>query len=44
MKKTKLINFKSDDLIVAIQYYADENCEGNFNLAVRELLRARLIK
>ena len=36
----KLINFK--DLREAIQDYADKHCEGNYSLAVRELVRAGL--
>ena len=36
----KLINFK--DLKEAIQEYADKHCEGNYSLAVRELIRSGL--
>ena len=36
----KLINFK--DMSVAIKAYADANCEGNFSLAVRQLIRLKL--
>lgn len=36
----KLINFK--DLREAVQDYANEFCEGNYSLAVRELIRAGL--
>ncbi len=32
----KLINFKG--LLDQVQVYADKNCEGNFNLAVRVLI------
>lgn len=32
----KLINFKG--LLDQVQAYADEHCEGNFNLAVRVLV------
>ena len=36
----KLINFKGLDIL--IQAYADENCEGNYSLAVRELIKKGL--
>ena len=36
----KLINFK--DLKASIQEYADKYCEGNYSLAVRELVRSGL--
>lgn len=36
----KLINFKQ--LGEKIQKYADENCEGNFSLAVRQLITKSL--
>ena len=36
----KLIEFK--DLDKAIQEYADLHCEGNFSLAVRQLLKGEL--
>lgn len=36
----KLINFKGLERL--IQDYADEQCEGNFNLAVRVLIRKGL--
>ena len=32
----KLINFKN--MANVIQEYADEHCEGNFSLAVRQLI------
>jgi len=38
----KEINF-GDDLVLAIQAYADVYCEGNFNLAVRQLTRSGLM-
>lgn len=38
----RLIEFK--DLYESVKSYADENCEGNFNLAVRELIRKGLSK
>lgn len=36
----KLINFKM--LGDEIQKYANENCEGNFSMAVRELIKKGL--
>ena len=39
-KVKKLINFK--DLEKAIKDYADKFCEGNYSLAVRELVREGL--
>lgn len=33
----KLIDFKNEKLVAKIQSYADEHCEGNFNMAVRML-------
>lgn len=36
----KLINFKS--LGEKVQEYADEYCEGNFSLAVRQLIQKGL--
>ena len=33
----------ADDLIVAIQAYADSHCEGNFSLAVRQLINRGLL-
>lgn len=36
----KLINFK--DLYDLVRDYANQNCEGNFSLAVRELVRKGL--
>lgn len=33
----KLIDFKNEQLVDKIQSYADEMCEGNFNMAVRML-------
>ena len=36
----KVIDFKK--LAVEIQAYADSNCEGNFSLAVRMLVRKAL--
>lgn len=36
----KLINFK--DLAKSIKDYADKNCEGNFSLAVRVLIKKGL--
>lgn len=36
----KLIDFK--DLWQAIQCYADKNCEGNFSMAVRQLVKKGL--
>lgn len=38
----KLIDFK--DLVESIQKYADKNCEGNFNMAVRKLITKGLEK
>jgi len=38
----KLIDFKS--LGEQVQKYADVNCEGNFNLAVRILIKKGLLK
>lgn len=37
MKLAKLINFESEKLIEEIQRYANQNYNGNFNKAVREL-------
>ncbi len=37
MKTKKEINFKEAELMKAIQEYADLYCEGNFNMAVRQL-------
>jgi len=39
VKEKKLIDFKDLNLVKAIQLYADENTEGNFNLAVRQLCK-----
>ena len=36
----KLIDFK--DMVEAIQEYADLFCEGNFNMAVRQLIKKGL--
>lgn len=36
----KLVDFKDVELVKAIQLYADENTEGNFNLAVRQLCKS----
>lgn len=36
----KLINFKN--MHVEIQKYADDNCEGNFSMAVRTLIKIAL--
>ena len=36
----RLIEFK--DLYDRVKLYADEKCEGNFSLAVRELIRKGL--
>lgn len=36
----KLIDFK--DLSIAIQEYADLYCEGNFSMAVRQLIKEGL--
>lgn len=36
----KLIDFK--DLISSITEYANKHCEGNFNLAVRQLIKKGL--
>lgn len=36
----KLIDFKN--MVKDIQTYADEHCEGNFNLAVRVLIKKGL--
>ena len=36
----KLIDFK--ELSQAIQAYADTHCEGNFNMAVRKLIKEAL--
>ena len=33
----KLIDFKDKKLVDKIQDYANEHCEGNFNMAVRQL-------
>lgn len=38
----KLINFKG--LLDSVQAFADKNCEGNFNLAVRVLIGRALIR
>ncbi|QDP52077.1 MAG: hypothetical protein Unbinned706contig1000_21 [Prokaryotic dsDNA virus sp.] len=38
----KVIDFKSMDLVKAIQDYADLFCEGNFNMAVRQLTKKGL--
>lgn len=38
----KLIEFK--DMGKAIQEYADLYCEGNFSLAVRQLVKRGLVK
>lgn len=37
----KLINFKS--LGESIQAYADKHCEGNFSLAVRQLVEKGIL-
>ena len=39
----KLINFKFKELIESIQYYANKECEGNFSLAVRVLIKKGLV-
>jgi hypothetical protein len=36
----KLINF--GELFSVIQAYADDNCDGNFSMAVRQLIRKGL--
>ena len=36
----RLIDFK--DMIGSIKDYADKNCEGNFNMAVRQLIKKGL--
>ncbi len=36
----RLIEFK--DLYDKVKKYADDNCEGNFNLAVRQLIKKGL--
>lgn len=38
----KLIDFK--ELEDKIKLYADEHCEGNFNMAVRMLIKKGLLK
>ena len=38
----KLINFKFKELVDLIQSYADKECEGNFSLAVRVLIKKGL--
>ena len=38
----KVINFKSLELVRKVQEYADKHCEGNFNLAVRLLVKKGL--
>jgi len=35
----KLIDFQSDELVKKIQDYANKNHDGNFNEAVRELIK-----
>jgi len=40
----KLIDFKHVSQVELIQQYADKNHEGNFNLAVRTLIKAALKK
>ena len=40
----KLIDFKDSDLVKAVQLYADENHESNFNLAVRSLCKQGILK
>jgi len=35
----KLIDFQSEELIKKVQDYANKNYNGNFNKAVRELLK-----
>lgn len=42
MSKPVLIDFK--ELKKEIQKYADEECEGNFNLAVRRLVKTALLE
>ena len=44
MSTSKLINFKNEGLVIAIQAYADTHTEGNFSMAVRELLKTTLNK
>ena len=41
MSKPRLIDFK--DEVAAIQKFADEECDGNFSMAVRMLCRTSLI-
>ncbi len=36
----KLIDFK--ELVASVQVYADSNCEGNFSMAVRTLIKRAL--
>jgi len=36
----KLIDFK--DMFTSIKAYADANCEGNFSMAVRQLIKKGL--
>ena len=38
----KLIEFK--DLYAKVKEYADEHCDGNFNFAVRQLIKKGLLK
>ena len=40
-KMRKMIDFKN--LVGAIQAYADKHCEGNFNMAVRQLVKKGLV-
>ena len=41
MSERKLIDFKGQEK--EIQKFADEHCEGNFNFAVRVLIKRALI-
>ena len=40
--KRVLVNF--GDLKEIVQEYADKHCDGNFNMAVRQLIRKGLLK
>lgn len=42
MSKPVLIDFRNQ--IEAIQKYADDNCDGNFTMAVRMLIRIALVR
>lgn len=44
IKLEKVINFKDESLVKRIQHYANQNHNGNFTAAVREMCKVKLDK